>query len=131
MIGIVVDLKSCDFIVESIEVPVEESVAKSAEFASKMMEDGSAAAHEHGIVHKATRAIKEILLISAIARTQLMGIVKPLPMAEAGVDLVAHSEMMDGPIVHICAALDKNCFEKMPIIKHVFVVIPVGNLKAS
>ncbi len=36
MIAIVGDLKSGDFIVESIEVPVEESVAKSAELAKKM-----------------------------------------------------------------------------------------------
>jgi len=36
MIAIVGDLKSGDFIVESIEVPIEESVAKSAELARKM-----------------------------------------------------------------------------------------------
>ncbi|RXQ95700.1 hydroxymethylbilane synthase [Ancylomarina salipaludis] len=45
MIAIVGDLKSGDFIVESIEVPVEDSVAKSAELAKKM----KAACAEKGI----------------------------------------------------------------------------------
>jgi len=36
MIAVVGDLKSGDFIVESIEVPIEDSVAKSAELARKM-----------------------------------------------------------------------------------------------
>jgi len=36
MIAIVGDLQSGDFIVESIEVPVEDSVAKSTDLAQKM-----------------------------------------------------------------------------------------------
>jgi len=106
-------------------------------------EDGSVATHEHGIVQKATRAIKEVLpemyIIADICNceytthghcgTIIDGDVdndstlvtlsaQAVSLAEAGVDMVAPSDMMDGRIAHMRAALDENCFEKMPIMAY-------------
>jgi porphobilinogen synthase len=39
-------------------------------------------------------------------------------LAEAGVDMVAPSDMMDGRIGYMRRALDENCFEKMPIMAY-------------
>ncbi len=106
-------------------------------------EDGSVATHEHGIVQKATRAIKDVLpemyIIADICNceytthghcgTIIDGDVdndstlvtlsaQAVSLAEAGVDMVAPSDMMDGRIAHMRAALDENCFEKMPIMAY-------------
>ncbi|MCZ4694683.1 porphobilinogen synthase [Ancylomarina euxinus] len=106
-------------------------------------EDGTVATHEHGIVQKATRAIKEVLpdmyIIADICNceytthghcgTIIDGDVdndstlvtlsaQAVSLAEAGVDMVAPSDMMDGRIAHMRSALDENCFEKMPIMAY-------------
>lgn len=106
-------------------------------------EDGTVATHEHGIVQKATRAIKaelpEMYIIADICNceytthghcgTIIDGDVdndstlvtlsaQAVSLAEAGVDMVAPSDMMDGRIAHMRAALDENCFEKMPIMAY-------------
>lgn len=106
-------------------------------------EDGTVATHEHGIVQKATRAIKEVLpemyIIADICNceytthghcgTIIDGDVdndstlvtlsaQAVSLAEAGVDMVAPSDMMDGRIGHMRAALDENCFEKIPIMAY-------------
>jgi len=106
-------------------------------------EDGTVACHEHGIVQKATRAIKaelpEMYIIADICNceytthghcgTIIDGDVdndstlvtlsaQAVSLAEAGVDMVAPSDMMDGRIAHMRAALDENCFEKMPIMAY-------------
>ncbi len=105
--------------------------------------DGTVATHEHGIVQKATRAIKEALpemyIIADICNceytthghcgTIIDGDVdndstlvtlsaQAVSLAEAGVDMVAPSDMMDGRIAHMRAALDENCFEKIPIMAY-------------
>ncbi|RZT96055.1 porphobilinogen synthase [Ancylomarina subtilis] len=106
-------------------------------------EDGTVATHEHGIVQKATRAIKEVLpemyIIADICNceytthghcgTIIDGDVdndstlvtlsaQAVSLAEAGVDMVAPSDMMDGRIGHMRAALDENCFDKIPIMAY-------------
>jgi len=106
-------------------------------------EDGTVATHEHGIVQKATRAIKadlpDMYIIADICNceytthghcgTIIDGDVdndstlvtlsaQAVSLAEAGVDMVAPSDMMDGRIAHMRAALDENCFEKMPIMAY-------------
>lgn len=106
-------------------------------------EDGTVATHEHSIVQKATRAIKaelpEMYIIADICNceytthghcgTIIDGDVdndstlvtlsaQAVSLAEAGVDMVAPSDMMDGRIAHMRAALDENCFEKMPIMAY-------------
>jgi len=106
-------------------------------------EDGTVATHDHGIVQKATRAIKaelpEMYIIADICNceytthghcgTIIDGDVdndstlvtlsaQAVSLAQAGVDMVAPSDMMDGRIAHMRAALDENCFEKMPIMAY-------------
>jgi porphobilinogen synthase len=106
-------------------------------------EDGTVATHEHSIVQKATRAIKselpEMYIIADICNceytthghcgTIIDGDVdndstlvtlsaQAVSLAEAGVDMVAPSDMMDGRIAHMRSALDENCFEKMPIMAY-------------
>jgi porphobilinogen synthase len=106
-------------------------------------EDGTVATHEHGIVQQATRALKaelpEMYIIADICNceytthghcgTIIDGDVdndstlvtlsaQAVSLAEAGVDMVAPSDMMDGRIAHMRAALDENCFEKMPIMAY-------------
>tara|TARA_R110001583_G_scaffold99969_1_gene245573 strand:+ start:9818 stop:10738 length:921 start_codon:yes stop_codon:yes gene_type:complete len=106
-------------------------------------EDGTVATHEHGIVQKATRAIKaelaDMYIIADICNceytthghcgTIIDGDVdndstlvtlsaQAVSLAEAGVDMVAPSDMMDGRIAHMRSSLDENCFEKMPIMAY-------------
>ncbi|MFT5748852.1 MAG: porphobilinogen synthase [Ancylomarina sp.] len=106
-------------------------------------EDGTVATHEHGIVQKATRALKaelpEMYIIADICNceytthghcgTIIDGDVdndstlvtlsaQAVSLAQAGVDMVAPSDMMDGRIAHMRSALDENCFEKMPIMAY-------------
>ncbi len=106
-------------------------------------EDGTVACHEHGIVQTATRALKaelpEMYIIADICNceytthghcgTIIDGDVdndstlvtlsaQAVSLAEAGVDMVAPSDMMDGRIAHMRSALDENCFEKMPIMAY-------------
>ena len=106
-------------------------------------EDGTVATHEHSIVQTATRAIKadlpEMYIIADICNceytthghcgTIIDGDVdndstlvtlsaQAVSLAEAGVDMVAPSDMMDGRIAHMRSALDENCFEKMPIMAY-------------
>lgn len=106
-------------------------------------EDGTVATHEHGIVQKATRAIKkavpEMYVIADICNCEytthghcgtiidgdvdndstLITLAKQaVSLAESGVDMVAPSDMMDGRISAIRKALDENGFEKMPIMSY-------------
>ncbi len=106
-------------------------------------EDGTVACHEYGIVQKATRAIKaelaDMYIIADICNceytthghcgTIIDGDVdndstlvtlsaQAVSLAEAGVDMVAPSDMMDGRIAHMRSSLDENCFEKMPIMAY-------------
>lgn len=104
---------------------------------------GSGAYHEHGIVQKATRLIKELhpeLLV--IADTCLCeftdhghcGVVEnqqilndpslnllaqtAISQAEAGADIIAPSNMMDGFVAAIRAGLDAAGFEHIPIMSY-------------
>ncbi len=106
-------------------------------------EDGTVATHEHGIVQKATRAIKkavpEMYVIADICNCEytthghcgtiidgdvdndstLVTLAKQaVSLAQAGVDMVAPSDMMDGRVAAIRTALDENGFEKMPIMSY-------------
>ncbi|WP_274307594.1 porphobilinogen synthase [Solibacillus daqui] len=104
---------------------------------------GSGAYHEHGIVQKATRLIKELhpeLLV--IADTCLCeftdhghcGVVEnqqilndpslnllaqtAISQAEAGADIIAPSNMMDGFVAAIRAGLDAAGFEHIPVMSY-------------
>ncbi len=106
-------------------------------------EDGTVATHEHGIVQKATRAIKKALpdlfVIADICNCEytthghcgtiidgdvdndstLITLAKQaVSLAQAGVDMVAPSDMMDGRVAAIRKALDENGYEKMPIMSY-------------
>ncbi len=106
-------------------------------------EDGTVATHEHGIVQKATRAIKKALpdlfVIADICNCEytthghcgtiidgdvdndstLITLAKQaISLAQAGVDMVAPSDMMDGRVAAIRKALDENGYEKMPIMSY-------------
>ncbi len=106
-------------------------------------EDGTVATHEHGIVQKATRAIKKALpdlfIIADICNCEytthghcgtiidgdvdndstLITLAKQaISLAQAGVDIVAPSDMMDGRVAAIRKALDENGYEKMPIMSY-------------
>ncbi len=106
-------------------------------------EDGTVATHEHGIVQQATRAIKEALpdlyVIADICNCEytthghcgtiingdvdndstLITLAKQaVSLAQAGVDMVAPSDMMDGRVAAIRTALDENGYEKMPIMSY-------------
>lgn len=106
-------------------------------------EDGTVATHEHGIVQKATRAIKkdvpQMYVIADICNCEytthghcgtivdgdvendstLVTLAKQaVSLAQAGVDMVAPSDMMDGRVAAIRTALDENGFEKMPIMSY-------------
>lgn len=106
-------------------------------------DDGTVATHEHGIVQDATRAIKAALpdmyIIADICNCEytthghcgtivdgdvhndmtLVTLAKQsVSLAQAGVDMVAPSDMMDGRVGAIRKALDENGFEKMPIMAY-------------
>ncbi len=106
-------------------------------------EDGTVATHEHGIVQKATRAIKKALpdlfVIADICNCEytthghcgtiidgdvdndstLITLAKQaISLAQAGVDMVAPSDMMDGRVAAIRKELDENGYEKMPIMSY-------------
>ncbi|MRT93597.1 porphobilinogen synthase [Ancylomarina sp. 16SWW S1-10-2] len=106
-------------------------------------EDGTVATHEHSIVQDATRAIKadlpEMFIIADVCNceytthghcgtivdgdvdndsTLVTLAAQAVSLAKAGVDMVAPSDMMDGRIGYMRAALDDNCFEKMPIMAY-------------
>jgi len=106
-------------------------------------EDGTVACHEHGIVQRATRAIKaelpNMFVIADICNceytthghcgTIVDGDVhndmtletlsaQAVSLAKAGVDMVAPSDMMDGRVGAMRKALDENGFEKMPLMAY-------------
>ncbi len=106
-------------------------------------EDGTVATHEHGIVQKAVRAIKKetpnLYVIADICNceytthghcgTIVDGDVEndetlktlsaqAVSLVEAGVDMVAPSDMMDGRIQAIRKALDEKGYYKIPIMSY-------------
>ena len=106
-------------------------------------EIGSAAYHPRGVVQQAIRAIKKaapgMLVITDICLCEYTshghcGVVengdvdndKTLPLlakmalshAEAGADIVAPSDMMDGRVKSIRQVLDSNGFDSMPILAY-------------
>ena len=104
---------------------------------------GSGAYHDHGIVQKATRLIKErhpeLLVIADTCLCEFTdhghcGIVEgdkilndpslnllaqtAISQAEAGADIIAPSNMMDGFVAAIRAGLDAAGFEHIPIMSY-------------
>ncbi len=106
-------------------------------------ETGSTGYDEHGIVQEAVRAlkreVKDIQVITDVCLCEYTshghcGIVRgdeilndptlellarmALSHAKAGADIVAPSDMMDGRVAAIRAALDKNGFQNVPILSY-------------
>ncbi|WP_340114404.1 porphobilinogen synthase [Maribellus mangrovi] len=106
-------------------------------------EDGSVACEHNGIVQTATRAIKkeieDLYIIADVCNceytthghcgTIIDGDVdndttletlarQSVSLAEAGVDMIAPSDMMDGRVGKIRKALDEAHFEKIPIMAY-------------
>lgn len=106
-------------------------------------EDGSVACEHNGIVQQAIRAIKKVLpdiyLIADVCNceytvhghcgTIIDGDVdndltlitlanQSVSLAEAGADMIAPSDMMDGRVAKIREQLDLNKFEKIPIMAY-------------
>jgi porphobilinogen synthase len=106
-------------------------------------ETGDVACHHNGIVQKAVRALKKevpgLFLVADICNCEytthghcgtivdgdvhndqtLETLAKQsVSLAEAGVDMVAPSDMMDGRIMAIRSALDNNGFYNMPIMAY-------------
>ncbi|MDB4895065.1 MAG: delta-aminolevulinic acid dehydratase, partial [Firmicutes bacterium] len=106
-------------------------------------EIGSEAYHEHGSVQNAIRAIKEkfpqMYIITDVCMCEYTshghcGIIKgdtvdndptleliartALSHAQAGADMVAPSDMMDGRVEAIRTALDKHGFQDVPIMAY-------------
>lgn len=104
---------------------------------------GSEAYHEHGIVQQAIRAIKnavpDLIVIADICMCEYTdhghcGIIhdhyvdndatlvylckQAVSYAQAGVDMVAPSDMMDGRILAMRKALDENGFINLPIMAY-------------
>jgi len=104
---------------------------------------GSEAYNDHGVVQQAIRAIKsQLLRVNVIADVCLCaytthghcGLVDKnqilndetnevlgkiaLSYAEAGADLVAPSDMMDGRVAHLRSVLDMNGFTQLPIMAY-------------
>ena len=106
-------------------------------------EDGSVACEHNGIVQQAIRAIKQVLpdiyLIADVCNCEytvhghcgtiidgdvdndltLITLAKQsVSLAEAGADMIAPSDMMDGRVAKIREQLDLNKFEKIPIMAY-------------
>jgi len=106
-------------------------------------EIGSSAYHPNGVIQQAIRTIKkatpELLVVSDVClceytshghcgvivdgdvdndKTLELLIKTALSHAEAGVDIVAPSDMMDGRVQAIRQALDKNGFQSIPILAY-------------
>lgn len=106
-------------------------------------ETGDVACHHNGIVQQAVRSIKkavpDLYLVADICNCEytshghcgtlingdvdndstLITLAKQsVSLAEAGVDMVAPSDMMDGRVGAIRAALDQNKYEKLPIMAY-------------
>lgn len=106
-------------------------------------EDGSVACEHDGIVQQAIRAIKkeikDLYIIADVCNCEytthghcgtiidgdvdndstLITLAKQsVSLAEAGADMIAPSDMMDGRVGKIREALDKNKFEKIPIMSY-------------
>lgn len=106
-------------------------------------EDGSVACEHNGIVQQAIRAIKkeipEIYIIADVCNCEytvhghcgtiidgdvdndltLVTLAKQsVSLAEAGADMIAPSDMMDGRVAKIREQLDLNKFEKIPIMSY-------------
>jgi len=106
-------------------------------------EIGSSAYHPNGVIQQAIRTIKkatpELLVVSDVClceytshghcgvivdgdvdndKTSELLIKTALSHAEAGVDIVAPSDMMDGRVQAIRQALDKNGFHSIPILAY-------------
>ncbi len=106
-------------------------------------ETGDVACHHNGIVQQAVRAIKkevpDLYLIADICNCEytshghcgtlvngdvdndstLITLAKQsVSLAEAGIDMVAPSDMMDGRVAAIRTALDENKFHNMPIMSY-------------
>lgn len=106
-------------------------------------ETGLVACQKNGIVQEATRAIKkavpQLFIIADVCNCEytthghcgtiidgdvdndstLITLSKQsVSLAEAGVDMIAPSDMMDGRVAAIRAALDENKFKNMPIMAY-------------
>lgn len=106
-------------------------------------EVGSGAYAEHGIIQKATRAIKshfpELVVVTDVClceytshghcgviedgyvnndRTLELLAKEAVSHAQSGADIIAPSDMMDGRVAAIRAALDANRFENIPIMAY-------------
>ena len=139
------DQLSVDLLVEKCGELLESGVKSVLLFGipESKDEDGTVATHDHGIVQKATRAIKaeypEMYVIADICnceytthghcgtivdgdvdndQTLVTLAAQAVSLAEAGVDMVAPSDMMDGRVGYMRKALDENCFEKIPIMAY-------------
>lgn len=137
---------SLDRLTEEIEEVVSLGIKAVLLFGVPVEKDevGKGAYHEHGIVQEATRVIKknfpEILVIADTCLCEYTshghcGIVSDsgnvlndpslqllvdtaISQAEAGADIIAPSNMMDGFVTAIRAGLDKAGFEEIPIMSY-------------
>ncbi|WP_413362911.1 porphobilinogen synthase [Lysinibacillus sp. 3P01SB] len=137
------------FSLDKLEVEVDEVVALGIKavilFGLPAEKDavGSGAYHDHGIVQKATRFIKErhpeLLVVADTCLCEFTdhghcGVVEgdqilndpslnllaktAISQAEAGADIIAPSNMMDGFVAAIRAGLDEAGFEHIPIMSY-------------
>jgi len=134
-----------DSLLQLTEQLLEAGVDKMMLFGIPLEKDalGCQAYHEHGIVQEGMRAVKarfpEIYLIGDVCMCEYTshghcGILKgsnvdndttldylariALTQVQAGADMVAPSDMMDGRVAAIRALLDRNGYEETPIMSY-------------
>ncbi|TRX72243.1 porphobilinogen synthase [Carboxylicivirga sp. M1479] len=136
---------SIDTLVEECKLAVSKGVKSVLLFGIPESKDehGHVACHSDGIVQKAIRAIKaeieDIMIVADVCNceytthghcgTIIDGDVdndstlktladQSVSLAEAGADIIAPSDMMDGRVLRIREALDLAGFEKTPIMSY-------------
>lgn len=136
---------STDTVLHEIEAMLKLGVRSTILFGLPESKDeiGTGAYHEHGVVQEAIRAIKsrfpEMHVVTDVCLCEYTshghcGIIKgdtvdndptldllaktALSHAEAGADMVAPSDMMDGRVAAIRGALDSQGFHEVPIMAY-------------
>jgi len=136
---------SIDVLVEECKLAVSKGVKSVLLFGIPEHKDehGHVACHNDGIVQKAIRAIKadidDIMIIADVCNCEYTthghcGTIidndvdndstlktladQSVSLAEAGADIIAPSDMMDGRVLRIREALDLAGFEKTPIMSY-------------
>jgi porphobilinogen synthase len=136
---------STDTLLAEVEEMLKVGVRSTILFGLPESKDecGSGAFHEHGIVQQAIRAIKsrypEMYVVTDVCMCEYTshghcGMIKgdtvdndptldllaktALSHAEAGADMVAPSDMMDGRVAAIRSALDQGGFQDVPVMSY-------------